>query len=169
MYLRNRTLFSFINRASHLEYLPGLRLPACFWLRVRVGVASSSFRAFLNENDFSPRRGSVTACFLGLGIRIPAGAWMYVVNVVCRTGRSLCDGPITRPESSYRVSLGVIKYNNKPLNLQWAGIRSQPKKERKKERTKEMKFHKGMKMFTKKTCCTCKIALLNTWNVSCIR
>jgi hypothetical protein len=38
------------------------------------------------------------------GIQIPPGAWMSVSSE-CRvlSGRSLCDGPITRPEESYRV------------------------------------------------------------------
>jgi len=34
---------------------------------------------------------------------------MSFVNVVWCAGRSLCDGPITRPRVSYRVSLSVIK------------------------------------------------------------
>jgi hypothetical protein len=27
---------------------------------------------------------------------------MFVVSVVCLSGRDLCEGPITRPEESYR-------------------------------------------------------------------
>jgi hypothetical protein len=50
------------------------------------------------------RRGSAAAYFLGLRVRIPPGAWM---SVSCKcyvlSGRGLCDGPITRPEKSYRV------------------------------------------------------------------
>ena len=50
------------------------------------------------------RRGSTAACLLGLRFRIPPGALMSV-SCECRvlSGRSLCDGPITRPEESYRV------------------------------------------------------------------
>ena len=41
---------------------------------------------------------------LGLRLRIPPGAWMSVYCELCvLSGRGLCDGPITRPEESYRV------------------------------------------------------------------
>jgi hypothetical protein len=34
----------------------------------------------------------------------PAGAWMSVSFECCMlSGRGLCDGPITRPEESYRL------------------------------------------------------------------
>jgi len=48
--------------------------------------------------------GSEAARMLGLWVRIPPGTWMtgssecYVFS-----GRGLCDGPITRPEDSYRL------------------------------------------------------------------
>jgi hypothetical protein len=36
--------------------------------------------------------------------KIPAEAWMYVSCECCvLSGSGLCDGPITRPEESYRV------------------------------------------------------------------
>ena len=49
--------------------------------------------------------------------------------------RSPCDGPIPRPELSYRVcvSLSVIGCYNNFLYLQRAGRRGQTEKERKKE------------------------------------
>jgi hypothetical protein len=41
---------------------------------------------------------------LGLRVRIPLGAWMFVCCECCVfSGRGLCDGPIPRPEESYRL------------------------------------------------------------------
>ena len=50
------------------------------------------------------RRGSTAARMLGLRVRIPPGTWKFVYRECCvLSGRGLCDGPITRPEESYRV------------------------------------------------------------------
>ena len=50
------------------------------------------------------RRGSAAARLLVLRIRIPPGAWMFVSCECCLlSGGGLCDGPIPRPEESYRV------------------------------------------------------------------
>jgi hypothetical protein len=50
------------------------------------------------------RRGSTAARLLGLCVRIPPGAWMFVSCVCCvLSGRGLWIGLITRPEESYRV------------------------------------------------------------------
>jgi hypothetical protein len=50
------------------------------------------------------RRGSAAAYLLGLWVRIPPEAWMFVFRECCvLSGRGLCDGLITRPEESYRV------------------------------------------------------------------
>ena len=41
--------------------------------------------------------------------RIPPGAWMLVCCECCvLSGRGLCDGPITRPEKSYRLWCVVV-------------------------------------------------------------
>ena len=49
------------------------------------------------------RRRSAAAHFLGLWVRIPPEAWMFVCCKCCvLSGRGLCDGLITRPEESYR-------------------------------------------------------------------
>jgi hypothetical protein len=54
------------------------------------------------------RRGSAGARLLGLRVRIPSGAWMSVSCECCVSpGRGFCDGPITRPEESYRVCVCV--------------------------------------------------------------
>jgi hypothetical protein len=50
------------------------------------------------------RRGSTAARLLGLWVRTPPRAWMFVSCECCvLSGRGLCDGLITRPEESYRV------------------------------------------------------------------
>ena len=50
------------------------------------------------------RRGSATACLLGLRVRIPPGTWMSVSCERCvLSGRGLCVGLITRTEEFYRV------------------------------------------------------------------
>jgi hypothetical protein len=50
------------------------------------------------------RRGSAAARLLRLRVRIPPGAWMPVSFECCvLSGNDLCDGPIFRPEESYRV------------------------------------------------------------------
>jgi hypothetical protein len=47
-------------------------------------------------------RRSAVARLLGLRVRIPPGAWMFVCSECCvLSGRGLCDGLITRPEESY--------------------------------------------------------------------
>jgi len=50
------------------------------------------------------RRRSTGARLLGLWVRIPPRAWMFVCCECCvLSGRGLCDGLITRPEESYRL------------------------------------------------------------------
>jgi hypothetical protein len=50
------------------------------------------------------RRGSAATRLLGLRVRIPPMAWMFASCECCvLSGRGLCDGPITRPEESYRL------------------------------------------------------------------
>ena len=50
------------------------------------------------------RRGSAAARLPRLWVRIPPGAWAFVVSVVCvLSSRGLCDELITRPEESYRL------------------------------------------------------------------
>ena len=49
------------------------------------------------------KRGSAAARLLRLRIRIPPAAWMSACCECCvLSGRGLCDGPITRPEESFR-------------------------------------------------------------------
>jgi hypothetical protein len=65
---------------------------------------------------------------------------MFVCCECCvLSGRGLCDGPITRPEKSYRLWCVIAcgQMNNNPLHLTWLGSQKldlERKKERKKER-----------------------------------
>ena len=55
------------------------------------------------------RRRSTAARLLGLWVRIPPGAWMFVCcECFVLSGRCLCDEPITRPEESYRLWCVVV-------------------------------------------------------------
>ena len=55
------------------------------------------------------RRGSAAARLLGLWVRIPPGAWMFVCcECYVLSGRSLCDELVTRPEESYRLWCVVV-------------------------------------------------------------
>ena len=50
------------------------------------------------------RSESATARLLGLRVRIPSGARMFVCCECCvLSGIGLCDELITRPEESYRL------------------------------------------------------------------
>jgi hypothetical protein len=54
------------------------------------------------------KRGSAAARLLGLRVRIPPGAWMFVFCESCvLSGRGVYDWPIPRPEESYRVFVYV--------------------------------------------------------------
>jgi hypothetical protein len=54
------------------------------------------------------RRRSATARLLQMWFRISSGAWMYLCCECCvLSGRSLCDGPIPRPDESYHVCVCV--------------------------------------------------------------
>ena len=55
------------------------------------------------------RRRSTAARLLGLWVRIPPGAWMFVCcECFMLSGRGLCDELITRPEESYRLWCVVV-------------------------------------------------------------
>jgi hypothetical protein len=50
------------------------------------------------------RRGSAAARLLGLQVRIPPVAWMFVLCECCvLSGRGFCGELITCPEESYRM------------------------------------------------------------------
>jgi hypothetical protein len=69
------------------------------------------------------------AC-LRCGFESRRGAKMFVsCNCCVFSGRGLCDGPIPRPEASYRlrVSFSVFKYKDHVLHLHGVGRRYQTK------------------------------------------
>ena len=54
-------------------------------------------------------RRSTAARLLGLWVRIPPGAWVFVCcDCFVLSGRGLCDELITRPEESYRLWCVVV-------------------------------------------------------------
>ena len=57
------------------------------------------------------RRWSAAARLLGLWVRIPPEAWVFVCCECCvLSGTGLCDELITRPEESYRMWCVVVCY-----------------------------------------------------------
>jgi hypothetical protein len=95
----------------------------------------------------------VARSMLGLRVRIPPGAWIPLSCECCVLSvRGLCDGPISRPEESYRVCVYVCvcvcvciterdKVQQQPSTpTQWVGSRCQAKKERKKDRNVKTKI-----------------------------
>ena len=69
----------------------------------------SKHRHFIRSNSdlagpSGRRRRSAAARLLGLWVRIPPEAWMFVCSECCvLSGRGLCDELIIRPEESYRL------------------------------------------------------------------
>jgi hypothetical protein len=70
----------------------------CWWIIARIsGLADPSGLRGLRRRPAAER-------LLGSWDRIPPGAWMFVsCTVFVLSGRGLCDGPIPRPEESYRL------------------------------------------------------------------
>ena len=66
------------------------------------------------------RRGLAATRFPGLRVRIPPLSWMSLSCGCVFSCGGLCDGPISRPGESYRVSLcaslSVIRCNHNPLH-----------------------------------------------------
>jgi hypothetical protein len=63
------------------------------------------------------RRTSAAKRLLGLWVRIPPEQWMFVsCTVFVLSGKGVCDGPIPRPEESYRLwcvsECDQVKINN---------------------------------------------------------
>jgi hypothetical protein len=69
------------------------------------------------------RRRSAAARLLGLRVQILLGAWMSISCECCvLSGRSFCDGPIRRPEESYRVWCVWVRVISKPQPLARVGL-----------------------------------------------
>jgi hypothetical protein len=82
------------------------------WILLRHNLGDKSKGIYAYEYTLIGRsqwprglmRVSAAARLLRLRVRIPPAAWMSVCCECCvLPGRGLCDGPITRPEESYRV------------------------------------------------------------------
>ena len=66
------------------------------------------------------RRRYAAARLLRSWVRIPPGAWMFVLCECCvLSGRGFCDELITRPEESYRLWCVVVCDLEKPR--EWGG------------------------------------------------
>jgi hypothetical protein len=83
---------------------------------------------FRHRHPYWPRglrRTSAAECLLGLWVRIPpVGMDVCLLWVFVLSGRELCDGPIPRPEESYRLwCVSVWTSENKPQHLLWVGRR----------------------------------------------
>ena len=92
------------------EYQPGRQL---FCQDIHQNL-QPNFRIALSISSRSQwppglRRRSTAAGPLKLWVRIPPGAWLFVCCECCvLSGRSLCDGLITRPEESYQMWCVVV-------------------------------------------------------------
>ena len=93
---------------SFVFWVPRL-LEVCL-LDDRVYIIHNYYCLFSLVKSCSPqrpsglRRGSAADCLLGLRVRIPPEAWMFVCcECPMLSGRGLCDGLIPHPEESYRL------------------------------------------------------------------
>ena len=104
---------------SQFHRLCSLKALATFknmWLHEITDVANrSSFRIGKGRSCADPssraiRRSSTVARLLRFWVLIPPEAWMSVrcEGSAFYSGRSLCDGLITRPEESYRLWCVVV-------------------------------------------------------------
>ena len=65
--------------------------------------------SFLSQWPRGLRRRPAAARLLRSGVRIPPGAWMFVLCKCCvLSGSGLCDELITHPEESYRLWCVVV-------------------------------------------------------------
>ena len=91
---KEESLFRFEKMESFLWYIPNGSFPP-FLLKQTV-MRWSQWPSGL-------RRGSTAARLLGLRVRIPPGTRISVACECCvLSSRGPCDGPIPRPEESYR-------------------------------------------------------------------
>jgi hypothetical protein len=86
-----------------------------FLVFVNSGQVNTSFSR--SQWPRSLRLRSSAQRLLGSWVRIPPGAWISVsCTVFVMSGRGLCDGPIPRPEESYRLwcvsECDQVKINN---------------------------------------------------------
>jgi hypothetical protein len=94
---RVRTIIHRPNRIEEIAFNPDSKIGCLFHVPIFFIPVPSVLR-----------RRSAGACLLRLLVRIPPGAWVSVVGVVCYTGRSLCDELITRSDETYRLWCVVV-------------------------------------------------------------
>ena len=76
----------------------------CFLIKPR-GIYSNRWSQWPRDL----RRRSAAARLLRSWVRIPPGAWMFVLYECCvLSGRGLCDELMTRPEESYRLWYVIV-------------------------------------------------------------
>jgi len=63
---------------------------------------------FRSQSPRGLRCGSAAAYLLGMRVRIPVGGMNVCCECCALSGRSLCDGLVTRPEESYRLWCVVV-------------------------------------------------------------
>ena len=94
----------------------GTNFASCMSSKVRIKLYINSSlnlpvqrRKCRSEWPRGLRRRSAASRLLRLWVRAPPGAWMFFCRD-CRvlSGRGLFDGPITRPEESYRMWCDVL-------------------------------------------------------------
>jgi hypothetical protein len=72
-----------------------------------ISASSILCPIYIQQSSYQPRglrRRFESVRLLGLQVRISPGAWMFVSWEYCAlSGRGLCEGPIPRPEESYRI------------------------------------------------------------------
>jgi len=73
-----------------------------------------------SQGPRSPRHGSAAARLLGLWVRIPAGAWMFVSSdCSVLSGRDLCVGLITHPEKSFECGVSELGHKSSIMRRSW--------------------------------------------------
>jgi hypothetical protein len=79
----------------------------CYADWINMAADRVNYHAFFEHGNKYLYQYKWSAWLLGSRVRIPLGAWMCLYVVLSCVGRGLCDGLITHPEESYRVSVCV--------------------------------------------------------------
>ena len=87
------------------------------WRKVRTNIHTELTDTFYGLYRLKPitvyaptKCGAAAVLALGLWERIPSGAWLSLSCDFCVfSGRGFSDGPITRPEKSYRMCCVIPK------------------------------------------------------------
>jgi hypothetical protein len=89
---------------TRIRLLSETWLPLTHHRILKVNIICLSKHSSRSQWPRGLRCRSVAQRLLGSWVRIPVGAWMFVsCTVFVLSGRGLCNGPIPRPEESYRL------------------------------------------------------------------